>query len=191
MALHAVKNYDAALAFGADNPGAPIVVALTGTDLYGPRSFLPALRLSARIIVLQERGLQKVPRSMRERARAIYQSARPLQTAPAKLSTRFQIAVIGNLRPVKDPFRAAMAVRDVPADSRLAIRHAGRALSPEMEERARAEMRRNERYRWVGEIPRHRARRLLASSHLVAITSKAEAAPTSFRRRWWRRCRSW
>jgi glycosyltransferase involved in cell wall biosynthesis len=43
-----------------------------------------------------------------------------------------------------------------------------------MEKRARAEMQRNPRYRWLGEVPRPRARRLLARSRLLVLSSKME-----------------
>ena len=39
---------------------------------------------------------------------------------------------------------------------------------------ARAEEERNSRYRWLGEIPRWKTRRLIASSHLLVLSSKME-----------------
>jgi glycosyltransferase involved in cell wall biosynthesis len=54
------------------------------------------------------------------------------------------------------------------------ILHAGGALEADMEVQARAEMAANPRYRWLGELPRWQARRLMARSRLMAITSRTE-----------------
>ena len=43
-----------------------------------------------------------------------------------------------------------------------------------MARRARAEMGRNDRYRWLGEVPGWRARQLTARSRLLVVSSKME-----------------
>ena len=47
-------------------------------------------------------------------------------------------------------------------------------MTERMAQRARAEERRNPRYRWLGEIPRKTVRRLIASSHLLVLSSRME-----------------
>ena len=47
-------------------------------------------------------------------------------------------------------------------------------MDDRMAHRARAEEQRNRRYRWLGEIPRPKARRLIAGSHLLVLSSKME-----------------
>jgi len=74
--------------------------------------------------------------------------------------------VIGHLRPVKDPFRAALAARLLPPSSRIRVLHVGGAMNNEMAARARAEMEVNSRYLWLGEQPRWRTRRILTRSRL-------------------------
>jgi len=54
------------------------------------------------------------------------------------------------------------------------IAHAGGALDPELASEAEAEQRRNPRYRWLGDLARERALRLLAGSQLLALTSLLE-----------------
>jgi hypothetical protein len=76
------------------------------------------------------------------------------------------VCVIGHLRPVKDPFRTALAARLLPASSRIRILQVGGGMNEEMAARARAEMKINSRYLWLGEQPRWRTRRILARSHL-------------------------
>jgi len=67
-----------------------------------------------------------------------------------------------------------MAARLLPPSSRIQVVHAGGALSEDMEEGARAETASNPRYRWLGELPRWKALRLLARSRLLALTSQME-----------------
>ena len=47
-------------------------------------------------------------------------------------------------------------------------------MSDEMSARARAEMRINPRYRWLGEQPRWRTRRILMRSDLFVLSSRSE-----------------
>ncbi len=176
VVLHAIKCFNAAAEFRKRFPDRPLIVALTGTDVYGAASIEPALHRATRIVVLQRHALTLVPEQHRDRAAVIYQSCAAPQTSTSKPSDRFQVAVVGHLRAVKDPFRAAEAVRDLPSDSHIAVRHAGRALTEPMEKRARAEMRDNPRYEWLGDIPRDSAHQLIAASHLLAITSLAEGS---------------
>ncbi|MFQ5693335.1 MAG: glycosyltransferase, partial [Nitrospinota bacterium] len=78
------------------------------------------------------------------------------------------------LRPVKDPFRAAMAARRLPESSRVRVLHVGRALSEGMQRRALAEAARNPRYRWLEAKSRSQALRILARSRVLVLSSKME-----------------
>jgi glycosyltransferase involved in cell wall biosynthesis len=86
----------------------------------------------------------------------------------------FTVCVIGHLRPVKDPFRAALAARQLPPSSRIRVLHVGGAMSEGMAARARAEMNVNHRYLWLGEQPRWRTLRIMARSHLCVLSSRLE-----------------
>src|SRR5262249_7285876 len=68
----------------------------------------------------------------------------------------------------------AWAARLLPPASRVRVLHMGAALTPEMGEQARAEAADNPRYRWLGELPRGRALRVLGRSRLLALTSVSE-----------------
>jgi len=154
------------------------VLALTGTDVYRDihrsRTARESLDVADRLVVLQPQTLQQLNRSHCRKARVIYQSVEPLSNPPPPLKTVFEVSVIGHLRPVKDPFRAALAARELPATSGIGITHVGAALSRDMERRARREMERNPRYRWLGERPRWQARRLLARSRVMVLSSELE-----------------
>jgi glycosyltransferase involved in cell wall biosynthesis len=81
---------------------------------------------------------------------------------------------VGHLRAVKDPFRAAMAVRNLPEHSRIRILHLGAATGESFAERASAEQERNPRYRWLGSRLPYEARGRLARSHVMILSSKME-----------------
>jgi len=86
----------------------------------------------------------------------------------------FRIAVLGNLREEKDPFRAAAALAHLPADAGVEVLQLGAALSPEMAREARRRMAREPRYRWLGSVAHARALSLLASSHVLVVSSRME-----------------
>jgi putative glycosyltransferase (TIGR04348 family) len=177
VALHARKSARSIQRLEEEKPGTPIVLALTGTDLYRDARACPmtklSLQLAAAIVVLQPEGLREVPDWARSRARAIVQSAEPVHAQPPRRDA-FEVALLAHLRPVKDPFRAAMAARLLPTRSRVRVLHAGATLDPDLHERARSEQSSNPRYRWLGEMPRWRALRVMARSRLLVITSRSE-----------------
>ncbi|MFP6764962.1 MAG: selenoneine biosynthesis selenosugar synthase SenB [Planctomycetaceae bacterium] len=178
IALHARKSADQVQVVRQVSPGCPVVIVLTGTDLYGDihssRAARQALDTADRLVVLQPDGVNELPASLHSKTRVIFQSAVPLRNPPPPLKSVFEICVCGHLRPVKDPFRAAIAARRLPVTSRIRITHAGAALTAAMERRAIAETVRNSRYRWPGEVTHHRARSLIARSRLLVVSSRLE-----------------
>ncbi len=82
--------------------------------------------------------------------------------------------MLGHLRPVKDPFRTAIAARGLPPSSQIQVVHVGGALTNDMKAEADAEAATNPRYRWLGELPRWRALRVLARSRVLVLTSQME-----------------
>lgn len=178
VALHARRSFASVKRFRRQQPGAPLIVALTGTDLYRDiqtsAQARQSLEMASRLIVLQPLGIAELPEHLRSKAQVIYQSVeKPFPKIQPRKSI-FEVGVFGHLRPVKDPFRAAMAARLLPASSRIYVVHAGGALTKQMEKRARAEERANPRYRWFGELPRGKMLRLLARCRAIVLSSKME-----------------
>jgi putative glycosyltransferase (TIGR04348 family) len=175
LALHARRSHPSVLEFRARHPGRPLVVALTGTDLYrdlpASREARESLRLADRVIVLQEDALRLLDPATRKKARIVHQSARPsIRHAPPK--SRFRVAVVGHLREEKDPFRTALALRHV--GHRLEVVQVGDALTPRMASRARKHAQADSRYRWLGGRAHAQALGWIARSHLLVVSSVME-----------------
>ncbi len=178
LALHARKSGRSIARFRKQHPTRPIILALTGTDLYGDigTSSLAqrSLKLATRLIVLQPDAKRSLPKQFHPKMRVVFQSAESPSSFPPPLKSVFEVCVCGHLRPVKDPLRTAMAARRLPKDSRIRVTHIGAALSESMERRAEQEMQRNPRYRWVGELTRSKTQQGIARSRLLVLTSKME-----------------
>ncbi len=178
VALHARRSSAAVREYLLRHPHGRAIVALTGTDLYRDIRTVKVARSSLmvanRLVVLQERGVDELEPRLQPKTRVIYQSAVPLRRPPAKSRRWFEVCVLGHLRDEKDPFRTALALRLLPEESRIRVIHAGKALSRAMEQRARALMKREPRYRWLGEVSAGQARRLLARSRLLVVSSRME-----------------
>lgn len=178
VALHARRSAGSILRFRSVHPRAPIVLALTGTDIYGGLHRSPRARrsldLATRIVVLQPLAIQELLPRFRPLAHVIHQSVPKPLGKPSPETGWFQVCVLGHLRRVKDPFRAAKAARLLPPSSTLRVMHAGRAMSESMAERARDEMRVNPRYRWLGDLSHADAQLMLARSRLMVLSSRAE-----------------
>jgi putative glycosyltransferase (TIGR04348 family) len=177
IALHAYKTAEAVRAFRAAHPASPIVVALTGTDLYRDihvhAEAKRSLELADRLVVLHDQAARALPPAMRRKVRLIRQSAEPV-ARKARRSATFDVALVAHLRAEKDPLRAAIAARALAPSSRVRIVHAGRALTDDFRAYAEREQAENARYLWLGEVAPARARRLIATSRVLVLTSHTE-----------------
>ena len=188
VALHARRSHPWIISFKRENPAAPVVVALTGTDLYRDirthHLARESLDLATRIVVLQPKAIEELPSGLRDKTRVIYQSVRQASRSGNSTTNKarktkfgsgsFDVCVIGHLRAVKDPFRTALAARLLPSSSAIRVLQVGGALTEAMAARARKEMRLNERYQWLGEQSGTQVSRVLAKSQVCVISSRME-----------------
>lgn len=177
LALHARRSHDSIAAFAQDHPEKPLILALTGTDLYRDiridANAQESMALATRMIVLQELGLRELSPLLRRKTGVVLQSCEPIARRP-RLKNCFEIVVSGHLREEKDPFRGAEALALLPATSRIRITHIGGARDPAYAREARRWMKREPRYRWLDELPRSRALATLARAQAMLISSWME-----------------
>ena len=193
VALHARRSHSSITNFRRHNPSAPIIVALTGTDLYRDirtnHRAQESLDVANRIVVLQPKATEELRPSWRKKTRVVYQSVEDKQSpttgrsgsakrrqnkAEVRTNGNFDVCVIGHLRAVKDPFRTAMAARSLPDSSKVRVLQIGSAMTGAMANRARKEMKFNERYQWLGEQPQARVHQILKKCSLCVVSSRME-----------------
>lgn len=178
VALHARRSFPSIKDFRQRYPLRPLVVALTGTDLYGDihsdEDAQQALQLASRLIILQPKGLDELAPDLHAKTRVIHQSVARPKYIVAKSKRTFDVCVLGHLREVKDPFRAARAASLLPATSRIRVLHVGKALDDNMAALAQREQASNPRYHWLGERPRWQALRILSRSRAMVLSSHME-----------------
>jgi len=175
IALHARRSHASIRKFSEAHPDRPLVLALTGTDVYRDirtdRDAQQSLELATRFIVLQPKAIEELPRRLQTKAHVVYQSCSTrLKHEPVK--RKFRLCVIGHLRDEKDPLRAMLALGHLSGD--LELIQVGDSLDDQLAEEARRAMRSDKRYRWLGSVSHARALKLLASSHAMVISSRME-----------------
>ena len=179
IALHAWRSAASIHRFRDRFPTRPLIVALTGTDIYGflhtePETTRRSLECADLLVGLHDLAGEALPPEFRARVRVVHQSVAVGSVGRRPSKRTFDVCVVGHLRREKDPLRAAAAARELPADSRLRVLHAGGARDPDWAAAAHREMARNPRYRWLGEVPAWRVRRLYERTHAMVISSLTE-----------------
>ncbi|HUP63222.1 MAG TPA: selenoneine biosynthesis selenosugar synthase SenB [Thermoanaerobaculia bacterium] len=176
IALHARRSHASIRRFRDAFAEGQLAVALPGTDVYRDihhdRDSCLSLELASRLVVLQTAAVLELPEKLRGKARVIVQSAEP-HARKRKSRSPLRLIAVGHLRPEKDPFRLVEALSLIP-DTPLEALHVGKALAADLEEAARAWMRRETRYRWKGELPPSRARQMIADSDALVLSSVLE-----------------
>ena len=183
VAIHAWRSAEAIHRFKKRYPARPLILQLSGTDIYhyltdDPGPTLRSLQLADRLVALNSLAWRVVPKKFRQKLRVIFQSV-PKPKLKAKRTyrprrRRVEVSVIGHLRDVKDPLRAAAAARLLPASSRVHVVHIGCAYTTQWADKAKAEMAANPRYIWLDDVPRAVAQNVLRRSHVMVLSSRSE-----------------
>lgn len=178
VALHARHSHDAIVDFKKRYPDKMIILALTGTDLYHDIGVLEnaqqSLQLADWLVVLQNQGLVEVGPELAKKTRVIFQSCPPPKSKPQPRDDCFEVALIGHLRKVKDPFLTADALKLLPTDSNIHVTHVGEALDEEMTWRAEDETINNPRYSWLGGVTLEGSIEVINRAKLLVLTSHME-----------------
>ena len=177
IALHARRSAAVIARWRTRSAEAPIVLVLTGTDLYrdlevdaGARH---SLECASRIVVLQQAGLVRLDAASRAKAVVIVQSAPALRAKRRPGDADF--VAVGHLREEKDPATLLRAARLLAGDAGVpTIAHVGAPLDALLAEEARATMSACPSYRWLGALSHPTARRAIARARALVHCSRIE-----------------
>ena len=179
VAIHAWRSASSIARYRQHFPGRPLVVALSGTDIYRfrhshPEETLSSMEMADALVCLHDLVYRAIPDAHRNKLHVIHQSAAPLKRARSPSVRTFDVCVVGHLREEKDPFRTAYAVRILQEECRLRVIHLGKAHNDEWAAQARAEMEINPRYHWRGEVGAWQVRKEFLKTHALVHSSIME-----------------
>ncbi len=177
IALHARKSADSVAAWRGAHPGRPLVLVLTGTDLYGDIARDPmaqrSLVLADRLVVLNELGTSQLPADQRGKASICLQSS-PARRTLVKPTRHLRALMVGHLREEKSPATYFDAVRQLAHRSDILFDHIGGALDPELARQAQELALQCPGYRWLGDLPHAQTRERIQAAHVLVHASQVE-----------------
>lgn len=180
IALHARRSAISIAAFAAAFPELPLIVVLTGTDLYRDieidESAQHSLQVATQLLILQPAGMQLLDKSLHHKTQVIYQSApslKPVTYNPERPPRYFDVVMIGHLRDEKDPVTFMLAVQSLTL-ARVRLIHIGGALDPSLGKQAEKTQQSLPQYHWLGHVTHAATRQRLKRSQLMVIASKME-----------------
>jgi putative glycosyltransferase (TIGR04348 family) len=177
IALHARRSAASVASWRAQRPASPLVLALTGTDLYHDLAADVAAQASVQsadcLIVLNELGARALPAAWRARVRVVLQSCAARRTL-IKTRRHLRALMVGHLREEKSPRTCFDAARLLGHRHDIRLDHVGAALDPELGAQAAALMRDRPCYRWLGALAHAATRRRIQAAHVLVHPSRIE-----------------
>lgn len=177
IALHARRSAASVAQWRSRRPSSPLVVVLTGTDLYrdiaADASAQASLRSADRLVVLNQLGAQALPEALRFKARVVLQSC-PAWQALVKTQQHLRALMVGHLRPEKSPQTFFDAARRLAHRPDILLDHIGSALDPGLGAQASSLMAECPHYRWLGALAHACTRRRIQAAHVLVHPSRME-----------------
>lgn len=177
IALHARRSAASVAAWRAQAPEHPLILVLTGTDLYHDVAVdlqaQASLEAANRLVVLNELGARQLPPHLRDRAHVVLQSC--ASRKPVSRATKWLRAVmVGHLRAVKSPQTVFSAARLLTARRDIRIDLVGSALDDELGAAAAACSAELPGFRWLGARSHAQTRRIIQAAHVLVHPSTLE-----------------
>jgi putative glycosyltransferase (TIGR04348 family) len=181
IALHARRSAQAVAAYASCFPQRPIILVLTGTDLY--RDIVTdtdaqrSLQLATKLVVLQPAAIANLSAELQSKTQIIYQSSASnfsmLESRVPNRRRYFTAIMIGHLRAEKRPldFMQAAALVTTPTVRLIQV---GSAIDTKFGEQAQRTQMTVMRYQWLGGLPHPATQRWLKRSDLLVICSEME-----------------
>ncbi len=177
IALHARRSAASIRAWRERRGAAPLLVVLTGTDLYRDidrdGDAQRSLQRADALVVLNAHGPERLAREWRAKCHVVLQSC-PARQALPKPDGRLRVLMVGHLRDEKDPLTYLRAAARLAHRRDIRLDHVGAALDPALGEQARAQAAAQVNYRWLGPLPHATARRRIQAAHVLVHASRME-----------------
>ena len=177
LALHARRSVASIEAWAQHYPQRPLLVALTGTDLYRDiahdSNAQHALALAHQLIVLQEAAPKQLPQAHQHKCSVVFQSStsrKPL----TKTRHHLNVVVVGHLREEKSPHTVFEVAHHLQAHEGIHIQHIGDALDPALGQAAQHTAQHCPHYQWVGGLSHSQARQAIQRAHVLLHPSQME-----------------
>ena len=177
IALHARRSAAAVRAWRQTHPERPLIVVLTGTDLYRDidrdADARLSLALADTLVVLNELGAQALPAEFRAKCKMVLQSCTARRTLP-RTRRHLRALMVGHLREEKDPQTYFAAARLLAQRPDIRLDHIGAALDPALGTAALQWMAALPNYRWLGGLPHAAVRGHIQRAHVLVHASRME-----------------
>ena len=177
IALHARRSAASVALWRARRPTAPLLLVLTGTDLYrdiaADASAQASLQSADRLIVLNQLGVRSLPEALRFKARVVLQSCAARQSQD-RTRAHLRALMVGHLRAEKSPRTYFDTARLLSGRPDIVLDHVGTALDPALGEEASSLMAACPRYRWLGGLTHGETRKRIQAAHVLVHPSRME-----------------
>ncbi len=177
IALHARRSAASIARWKEQRRAAPVIVVLTGTDLYRDIAFdrdaRASLESADRLVVLNALGARTLPSALQSKVDVVLQSSTTRRTLD-KTRRRLCVVTVGHLRDEKSPRTLFDAVRALTARVDIRVDHVGAALDRTLGAEATALMAACPCYRWLGERPHAEVRARIQRAHVLVHPSTME-----------------
>jgi len=177
IALHARRSAASIAAWRAAHPARPVLLVMTGTDLYRDiatdASAQRSLAIADALVVLNELGARQLPEALRAKAHVVLQSCAARRPV-AHTSRLLRALMVGHLRDEKDPRTWWRAARRLAGRPDIRLDHIGAALDPALGDEAAALAAVQPNFRWLGGMDHASVRRRIQAAHVLVHASRME-----------------
>lgn len=177
VALHARRSAASVEAWHRTHPDRPLLLVLTGTDLYRDihtdADALRSLHLAHALVVLNDLGVRSLPEALRGKAHVILQSCTARAARP-RTTRHLRALMVGHLRDEKDPRTYWRAAQRLALRRDILLDHIGAALDPDLGADATTLAATLAQFHWLGGLPHGAVRQRIQTAHVLVHASRME-----------------
>ena len=177
IALHARRSAAAVAAWRGAHQQRPLLLVLTGTDLYRDidhdAGAQHSLALADALVVLNELGPERLPPALRTKCHVVLQSCLARRALP-RPTQHLRALMVGHLREEKDPRTYFRAAQRLSHRADILLDHIGAPLDPALGAQAQALAAACPNYQWLGALPHASTRRHIQAAHVLVHASRME-----------------